>query len=274
MVIGLPAKGVLLPLMLLAGMLSGCGQISQLAAQSSQKPTVTLIGEMTGEQQERLEKALIPFEKQQGIEVIYEGSSDLPALYEKRLEQNQPADLIIFSQPGVMASFAREGKLVPLEQFVDGAVLRTAYPDSWIDLGSVDEVLYALWFRISIKSLVWYRPTAFEAKGYDIPTSWEELTKLSDQIVADGGTPWCIGLESGAASGWPATDWIEDIMLRTAGPEAYSQWIDHRLLFNSPPVIRAINEFGKFLRTPKYVSGGPAKAIVTPYGESVLGVPT
>ena len=152
--------------------------------------------------------------------------------------------------------------------------MRTAYSDDWIDLGSVDEVPYALWYRASVKSLVWYRPTAFEAKGYDIPSTWPDMIALSDRIVAEGGTPWCIGLESGEATGWPATDWVEDILLRTAGPEAYSQWIDHRLLFDSPPVLQAFDEFGRFLRSPQYVQGGATQSVTLSYEKATTGILT
>ena len=40
--------------------------------------------------------------------------------------------------------------------------------------------------------------------------------------------PWCAGIESGDATGWPATDWMEDIILRTAGPETYDKWVSPR----------------------------------------------
>ena len=96
---------------------------------------------------------------------------------------------------------------------------------------TVDDSIYGIWYRASVKSLVWYNPKAFEAQGFTVPTTWDEMLALSDQIVAAGAMPWCIGLESGDATGWPGTDWIEDIMLRTAGPDVYDQWITHEHSF-------------------------------------------
>ncbi len=134
------------------------------------------------------------------------------------------------------------------------------YGPSWVDLASYDGHLYGIFYKVAIKSLVWYNPKAFAEKGYGVPTTWDELLALSNQIVADGGTPWCIGLESGAASGWPGTDWIEDIMLRTAGPEVYDKWVNHEIPWTDPAVKRAWELFGQIARNEQYVWGGTPRA--------------
>ncbi|MEO0768949.1 MAG: ABC transporter substrate-binding protein [Cyanobacteria bacterium J06649_4] len=234
--------------------------------------TVTVLGVIVGEQQEKLEQALAPFEEETGIDVVYEGTDAFATLLPVRVESGDAPDLAMFPQPGLMRDFAEAGQLVPLKDFIDTATLRAAYPDTWIDLGTFDSEPYAIWYRASVKSLVWYNPAAFEAGNYTIPTTWTDLIALSDQIVADGGTPWCIGLESGDATGWPGTDWIEDIMLRTAGPEAYSQWVDNTLAFSSDEVVNAFNEFGEILLNPDYVNGGAVGAVSTPFGDSPNGL--
>ncbi len=249
-------------------LLTSCNGASNQSAEN----TVTVLGVIVGEQQEKLEQALAPFEEETGIDVIYEGTDAFATLLPVRVESGDPPDLAMFPQPGLLADFARAEQLVPLNDFIDTSTLRAAYPDTWIELGSVDDEAYGIWYRASVKSLVWYRPTAFEAKGYDIPTTWAEMIALSDTIAADGETPWCIGLESGDASGWPGTDWVEDIMLRTAGPEAYSQWVAHDLPFDSPEVINAFDEFGQILLNPEYVNGGAIGAVSTPFGDSPQGL--
>ncbi len=249
---------------------NGAAESQRYSSTTSQ--SVTILGQFTGQEQINFEAALRPFEEETGIDVIYESSDSFASLLRMRAGVLNFPDLAVFSQPGLMAEFAESGDLVPLSDFMEPRELKAAYSDSWLDLGSVEDEPYAIWYRASVKSLVWYRPSAFEAKGYDIPTTWTELIALSDRIVAEGGTPWCIGLESGGATGWPGTDWIEDIMLRTAGPEAYRQWVDHEMPFNAPPVVNAFNEFGKFLLTPKYVKGSAAATVSIPYGESPLGL--
>ena len=249
--------------------LSGCGGSADPEAEAN---TVTILGVVVGEQQEKLEAALAPFEEETGIEVVYEGTDAFATLLPVRVESGDAPDLAMFPQPGLMSDFAKAGQLIPISSFIDSATLEAAYPDTWINLGAVDNEAYAIWYRASVKSLVWYQPAAFEAKGYEIPTSWKELNDLSDKIAADGTTPWCLGLESGAATGWPGTDWVEDIMLRTAGPEKYDQWVNHEIPFNAPEVQAAFNEFGKVLLNPKYVNGGAVGAVSTPFGDSPKGL--
>ena len=252
--------------------LAGCSQLVGQSASTAELKRVTVLGQFASEDTAKFERSLLPFEEEMGIDVVYESADNFTSLLGMRIASYNAPDLAILPQPGLMADLARDDLLVPLTDVMETQSLRSSYSDAWLDLGMVDKVPYGLWYRISAKSLVWYRPTAFETKGYDIPQTWAELIALSDKIVADGGTPWCIGLESGAASGWPGTDWVEDILLRTAGPETYRQWISHQLPFDSPQVISAFDQFDKILKNPKYLKGGAAKATTTAYGESVLGI--
>ena len=239
---------------------------------SSEQPTVTILGVVVGEQQEKLEAALAPFEEATGIDVVYEGTDAFATVLPVRVAANNAPDIAMFPQPGLMTDFARFGDLVPLAELVDGDTLAATFSQDWIDLGSVDGEPYGMWYRASVKSLVWYNPTAFENAGYTVPTSWDELIELSDQIVADGGVPWCLGMESGDATGWVGTDWIEDIMLRTAGAETYDRWISNELPFDAPEVQAAFEQFGDIVLNPDYVVGGTVGAISTPFGDSPSGL--
>jgi alpha-glucoside transport system substrate-binding protein len=171
-----------------------------------------------------------------------------------------------------MADFAREGKLVAIDSFMDMTQLSDAYAQDWLNLASVDDQIYGIWYRAFVKSLVWYNPTAFTAKGYEIPKTWDEMIALSDQIVADGGVPWCIGMENASATGWVGTDWVEDIMLHQAGAEVYDQWINHEIPFNHPTVEAAFEKFGTIVLNPKYVVGGTTGVLSTPFGDSPKGL--
>ena len=122
--------------------------------------------------------------------------------------------------------------------------------------------VYAAPMSISVKSLVWYPKKAFEAAGYKVPKTQEELLALTDQIKADGTTPWCVGIEAEAATGWPATDWMEDYVLRFGGAESYDKWVKHEIPFNDPVVKQAADEIGKIWFTEGNVLGG-RKAIAS-----------
>ena len=134
----------------------------------------------------------------------------------------------------------------------------------WSDYSTVDGKVYGIPARNSIKSLVWYSPKMFADKGYKIPTTLDELKALSDQIVKDGGTPWCVGAESGAATGWVLTDWMEDFMLRLNGEKVYDQWVNHTIPFNDPKVKAVADAVGSYVKNADYLGGeSMVKAIAT-----------
>ncbi|MEM9978577.1 MAG: ABC transporter substrate-binding protein [Cyanobacteria bacterium P01_D01_bin.2] len=230
--------------------------------------TLVILGSLTGVGQEIVEEAFAPFTAETGIEVVYEGTDAFTTVLPIRVAGGDVPDLAIFPQPGLMADLAQEGALTPLDGVVDLAALTAAFGPDWVELGSVAGQVYGVWMRSDPKSLVWYSPSAFGAAGYTVPTSWDGLMELTEEIAAAGETPWCIGMESGEASGWVGTDWVEDILLRTAGPEVYDQWVSHEIPFNSPPVKAAVETFGQIVRTDGYVRGGTVGAISTPFGDA------
>ena len=230
--------------------------------------TLVILGSLTGVGQEIVEEAFEPFTAETGIEVVYEGTDAFTTVLPIRVEGGDLPDLAIFPQPGLMRDLAQEGALTPLDDVMDIGALNEAFGPDWVELGSVDGQVYGIWMRSDPKSLVWYNPEAFETAGYAIPNSWDELMALTEEIAATGTTPWCIGMESGEATGWVGTDWLEDILLRTAGPDVYDQWVSHDIPFNSPPVKAALETFGNLVRSDRYVRGGAVGAISTPFGDA------
>lgn len=162
-------------------------------------------------------------------------------------------------QPGALPKLADAGQIVSLEDLgMDIDELNKLVGKSFMDLGVYKGKHWGLPTNVNLKSMVWYPKKAFDAKGYEVPKSWDDLLALSAKIKSDGGTPWCVGFESGGATGWPATDWLEDIMLRTAGPDTYDKWYKHEIPFNDPAVKHAAELFGKVMFTPGWVLGGAA----------------
>lgn len=218
------------------------------------------------------------FEEQTGATVNYTGSDSFEQQVMIDAEAGSGANISVFPQPGLAADMASRGFLTPLEDgSAEWIAENYAAGQSWVDLGTYadadgNDQLYGMFFRVDLKSLVWYSPENFEDAGYEIPETFEDLLALTDQIVEDGGTPWCIGLGSGAATGWPATDWVEDMMLRTQSPEIYDQWVTNELPFNSPEVVGAIEAFGTFARNDDYVAGGSGAVASTDFRDSPKGL--
>jgi len=180
-------------------------------------------------------------------------------------------DVFLAPQPGLVANLASAGSLSSLEDMgFDIAQLEELFGEYFISLGEVDGEHYGIPTNINLKSMVWYPKDDFDKAGYQVPTTWDEMLALSDQIVADGSTPWCVGFESEAATGWPATDWMEDIMLRTAGLDTYVQWYKHEIPFNDPAVLNAAQVFGDVMFHPDYVLGGAKSTVNVAFGEAPL----
>lgn len=230
--------------------------------------TVTIFTAAEGEQVELFQQNFTQFSADTGIEVVVESSPDFESIALVRAEAGDPYDIYNFPQPGLMADFGRSGFLVDLGQFLTQDYMLTKYSQSWLDLGTVDGTLYGVWHNADVKSLVWYAKEAFDAAGYAVPQTWDEMLALSDQIVADGGVPWCIGFESGGATGWPGTDWVEDIMLRTAPPEDYDAWVAGELPFDSPQVQNAFETAGNIFFNEDYVYGGTTGILTTNFGDA------
>src|ERR687891_1752771 len=175
-------------------------------------------------------------------------------------------DIFLAPQPGLVADLAQAGQLTSLEDLgMDVGQLEELFGDYFVSLGEVDGQHYGIPTNINLKSMVWYAKDDFDAAGYQVPTTWEELIALSDQMVADGNTPWCVGFEAGGDTGWPATDWMEDIMLGSAGTETYTQWINHEISFTDPAVVHAGELFGEAMFTEGYVLGGAENTPATAF---------
>jgi alpha-glucoside transport system substrate-binding protein len=180
-------------------------------------------------------------------------------------------DVILLAQPGSLPGLVQSANAVSLEDMgYDIDQLEATFGKPFMDLGVVNGEHYGLPTNINLKSMIWYPKDDFDKAGYEIPQTWDDLMALSDQIAKDGGTPWCVGFESGTATGWPATDWMEDIMLRTAGPDVYDQWYKHEIPFNDPAVEKAGQMFGDVMFHPGWVLGGADKTPSIAFGDAPL----
>ena len=239
---------------------------------------ITIAGSMQGKDEENLLATVSCFEQATGAVVKYSGSRDFAALIVADLQSNNAPNVAIFPQPGLAGDMAAEGYLSPLgSDLADWMTSNYGAGSSWVDLGTYTgadgaDAFYGFAFKQDLKSLVWYSPEQFEDNGYEIPSTMEELIALSDQMVADGNTPWCIGIESGNATGWTATDWMEDLMLRTASPADYDKWVSNEMPFNDPKVVNAMEIWGSFSRNDDYVAGGSAAVATTFFGDAPKGL--
>jgi len=240
--------------------------------------TLNIFGPWRGDDQALAESILAYFEAATGATVSYSSSEN----YEQQIvidtEAGSPPDVAILPQPGLIQNLVSKGFAVPLGEET-GQWLEDNYAAgaSWRGIGTYTgpdgtEALYAFPYKIDVKSLVWYVPDNFDDAGYEVPETMEDLKALEQQMIADGETPWCIGLGSGGATGWPATDWVEDLMLRTHPPEVYDQWVSNEMPFDDPKVIEVLEKFAEVARNDDMVAGGVDAVGATDFRESPLGL--
>ncbi|MCI0345734.1 MAG: ABC transporter substrate-binding protein [Chloroflexi bacterium] len=214
------------------------------------------------------EDSLVAFEEATGIDVVYSGITNYETVLGARVEGDLAPDIAQIAQAGTLKKYAADGKLIALDSVLDIDQVKADYSPGFIDAGSLDGTVYGLFYKQDLKSIVWYPVQGFADKGYEVPTTWDELIELSDAIVADGSNPWCTTIEHGDASGWVATDWIEDVLLRTAPVETYDKWVTHEIPFNDPAVVAAAEVVGDIFFTEGYTYGGSTRINGTWVGDS------
>ncbi|MGH2604780.1 MAG: ABC transporter substrate-binding protein, partial [Dehalococcoidia bacterium] len=171
--------------------------------------SVSVLATWGGSEQDAFLAMVKPFEERTGVKVNYEGTRDLNAVLTTRVQGGNPPDVAGLPGPGQMAEFARSGKLIDLGTVLDQTTLKEQYTEEWLKLAQVDGKQYGIFIKAALKGPIWYNTQTFESvSGGEPPKTWTELMELSEKIAASGTTPWCVALESAAASGWPGTDWL------------------------------------------------------------------
>lgn len=220
--------------------------------------SVSVIGTWGGDEEQSFLAMVEPFETETGIDVQYTGTRDLEAVLTTGTASGILPDLAGLPGPGQMGQFARDGHLVDLATVIDQEAYTGSTAPAFVELGTVDDMLAGVFIKSAVKGLIWHSTSVFDGEP---PATWDDL----QAVAADPAEQrWCVALESGADSGWPGTDWIEDIVLRQSGPEVYDQWVAGELAWTSPEIRSAFETFGEVLENS---FGGANYALNTPFGQ-------
>ncbi|MEZ5098046.1 MAG: ABC transporter substrate-binding protein [Nocardioides sp.] len=230
--------------------------------------TVTIWSSVDQPVQDGLEKVLTEKAKADGITIKWEKIDDINTVIMTKLQAGDTPDIAMIPQPGVVKDIVSRGAAQPLDDVLDMGMLQDSMVPGTLESGTVDGKLYGLLVSMNVKSLVFYNKPAWDKAGYQAPDSMTALEALTDQIKADGGTPWCMGIGSEAATGWPATDWFEDLIMRYGSVDEYNQWVAHEIPFDSDLVKQAAAEFEKLLFTEGNVAGGRESIASTSFGDA------
>jgi len=234
------------------------------AADTFAPRSVTVLGAWEGPERDSFEAMVAPFEQRTGIKVLYSATRDLKGVIQRGLDTGSAPDVAGLPGPGYMLDLAHRGALKDLSAAIDlGAYKRETAP-AFVDLGTIDDHLVGVFIKGTVKGLLWYNPSVYRQGS---PTSWSELPSLASAATRGPMRSWCVGLQSGAASGWPGTDWIEDFLLRQSGPEAYDAWVAGTLAWTSSEVRKAFMAYGQVVAEDA-VFGGTHGALTTYFSAS------
>jgi alpha-glucoside transport system substrate-binding protein len=188
-----------------------------------------------------MQDALTEFGDANGIDITYVGRRDFEQQINAQVLGGNPPDIAAFPQPGKLKQFAQDGELIEVPDDVVASASE-GWADSYLAFSNVDGTQYGVPFKSDLKSLVWYIPSVWEEKGYEVPETLTDFKALVDEMIANGDTPLCVGIESGPATGWPFTDWVEELILREQGIDYYNQWVGHEIPFNDQAVVDTFDE--------------------------------
>ena len=230
--------------------------------------SVNVIGVWSGGELDSFNAVLAPFTAQTGITVNFEASRDQDAILTTRVAAGNPPDLAAAPSPTLLTRFANQKKLVPLQNIIDMTKMKQDYAKSWIDQGTVNGNLVEVFSWASIKGFIWYDPKVWSAKGYTVPKTWDDLIALQTKMKSNGDTPWCVTVNSGAATGWPGSDIEKEITLGQVGPTVYDNWWQGKQKWTSPEIKGAWQSFGQLLGPgDSNVYGGANYVVNTDFGK-------
>lgn len=224
---------------------------------------VSVFGAPTGAEGDAIQQVIEEqINSQADYTATYEGSDSFESQIQIQIEGGSPPDVAIWPQPGAVVEQAKNGNLVALEDLgynIDD--LTSIFGDYLVSLGEYNGKHYGIPTNVNFKSAIWYNVPAWDSAGYTPPETWADMIALSDKMVQDGNTPWCVGFGSEAATGWPGTDWMENIVLRQSGPDVYDQWVTNEVKFTDQPIMDAGKTFGDLLfgDNDQFVLGGAAQ---------------
>lgn len=250
-----------------SALLAACSS-SATSDNSGQGPNIDLLTTWSGDDVASFNKVKASFELKNKVTITVESTPNVNATLAARLKANNPPDIAVLPNPVQMQQLAAQNKLKPLSSFIDMTQFKKDYPQFWIDLGSYQSQLYAIFYKAVNKGTIWYNPTQFQQNNYEIPHTWNDLIALSDKIANKGQYPWSIGVEDGATSGWLAADWVAQIFLNQSGSDLYDQWIQHKIPWTHSAVKNAFQSFGQIVGGKHYVNGAPQSVLTTNFQQT------
>jgi alpha-glucoside transport system substrate-binding protein len=249
-------------------LLAACGGSSGPTQSNAKVSSIDVLTEYVEKELESFGAINDAFTAKTGIKVNVESTRDLLAVLNTRVRGNNPPDIAGMPSYTEFQTLAQQGKLVQLDSFFNMSQIQQQYTQGWIQFGSVNGHLYAVFPKANTKGIIWYSPKQFQTLNLTIPKTWDELIALSNQLAGGGKYPWAMGVESSASSGWPAADWVDQIYLNLNGPDMYDKWVAHKIPWTDPSIKNAFQMFGQIVHGTHYINGAPQSVLATNFQDA------
>lgn len=251
-----------------SALLAACGGSPSTTGTPTTVTSIDVLTVWSGNELANFQLQNTAFKQKTGITVNVESTRDLPTVLNTRVRGNNPPDVTGSPGKSQFDTLASQGKIVALDSFLDMNQIRQNYSQAWLDYASHNGHLYGVLPKANSKGTIWYNPKQFQANGYTVPTDWNGLIALSDKIASSNKYPWAMGVSSGAASGWPACDWIDQIYLSQNGPDMVDQWVAHKIPWTHSSVKNAFQMFGQIVNGKHYINGAPQAILATGFQDA------
>lgn len=225
------------------------------------KPNDVVIGGPNFPQVEYFNEELNLISQELGIQIQYQTYSDIETFLIEN--PNHGLDLVLLPNPQGAVNLGQRGITVPIENIIEDTFLKENFSEHLLSIttSTIDNLNYGAWFRVIPNSLVWYDVSKYEALGSPVFSTYEEMINFTEENSAKDEPLWCLDIESGASTGWIATNWLEDIILHKYGPEVYDAWSQQDKLSSSDEVTLSILDIGKLIFIEDAVFGGHKRMV-------------
>jgi len=256
------ARGVVGVLALLMGLVGGAAGCSEGASVETARggSTIEVMYAFSGSQATGFKEAVDAWAGRHDVQVSYSGSDDLTTDLRARIAAGNPPDLAVLPQPGLALELARAGAVEQLDDVLPVSRVASGMVPGMVAPLQTGGRTYGIPVAMNVKSLLWYDRHALHAVDIDPPQTMDDLAAATDRLRDHGSTPWCLGIEDGANSGWAGTDWIEELVLKGAGPEVYDGWVAGRVPFSDERIKQAFTTYAEVVQHDGVEGGGPAAA--------------
>ena len=204
--------------------------------------TVTVIGTWTDAEQASFLAMVKPWEDSTGAKVKYQGTRAINDVLAAGIPTGVLPDVAGIPGLGQLTEYVQAGVLQPLDDALDLATYTSETSPGLVPLGKVNGKTYGVFLKASLKGLIFYKPSLHDYSK-DTPKTWNDLKSAAAANQGNAKAIWCLGLGAGDASGWPATDWIENILLRQSGPAVYNDWWAGKVKWTDPAIKAAFNVY-------------------------------